>query len=437
LPGLIAPVFVHFGLATIQKELKMNTANMSSAMRRLLTARERVARRSEWFGGIIYTARLVERKIGTMATDGTNIYADPDFVRDNDPHIEGVFLHEVLHCALDHPARRKWREHGLWNIACDYAINPLVSKLFTLPKDALISPRFDHMRAEAIYDVLAEERKGRTKPPPGDDEGEPEDKDGPEGQPGKAGGDGQDESQDGETEGEGQDQDHNAADEKSGRMIDPTPEEAEKARAKWQDAVSRTTEKCEKAGNMPSNLKRLINEFTPSEKLDWRKVLDDWARNSRESSNASWSRPNRRWIGQGIIMPGPVDTKIHKLVACIDCSGSVSNEYIKEMKAELHSLLEQKLVSTIHLIATDTDICNEAEVSTVEELADFEVGSGGGTYFEAAMERVAEINDAMGCVFLTDMQTGSFGRDPGMPVMWVDWTRKGDQKVPFGRVCAL
>jgi hypothetical protein len=43
----------------------------------------------------------------------------------------------------------------------------------------------------------------------------------------------------------------------------------------------------------------------------------------------------------------------------------------------------------------------------------------------------------MGCVFLTDMATQSFGRDPDMPVLWVDWTKNGTQKVPFGKVCAL
>ena len=404
----------------------MNTQNMTSAMRRLIIAREKVARRSEWFGGIIYTARLTEKKIGTMATDGLNIYADPQFVADNDAFIEGVFLHEICHCALDHVSRRKWREKKLWNIACDYAINPMVKRYFPLPKLALLDDRFANMRAEAIYDVLASEQgKGKG------DNGEPE-------QESPAGGD-QSELDRERQDGQGGESESKELEQASGEMLEPTPEETEKAREKWRDAVSRTTEKLEreKPGSMPSELKRLISELKPSEKLEWRKILDDWARNSREHVNVSWSRPNRRFLGQDMIMPGAEQTKIHKLVACIDCSGSICDEWVKEMKAELCSLIDQRLVTTVHLIATDTRIVNEAEVTSSDEVNAFKVGQGGGTQFDDAMERVAEINDAMGCVFLTDMATGSFGRDPHMPVVWVDWTKDGTQRVPFGKVCAL
>jgi predicted metal-dependent peptidase len=467
----------------------MNYGTMSSAMRRLMTAREKVARRSEWFGGIIYAAPLVEwRDKPTMATDGIKIYANPDFVKENDPFIEGVFLHETLHIALDHVSRRKWRKPRLWNMACDYAINPLVKRLFPLPgaeinvdsppgtKGHLYDPRFNGMRAEAIYEVLEQEQKQRPKPPegdfpmPNDDEGEGDgdgdiDGDFPTETEGEGKGRGKpsdDDEQDDQGDGEG-DQADDEADEQdddvgskgkgkdedkeksksedepsSGDMLEPpSQEELDKARAKMRDAVSRSTDKCEKAGTMKSDIRAALKEFVPSEKLDWRKVLDEWARNARDNVSLTWRRPNRRSIGNGDYRPGYEQTKIHKLVACIDCSGSINDEWAKEMKAELISLVNQGLVNTVHLIATDTDICNEAEVTTAEEIEAFEVGRGGGTDFDAAMQRVGQITDAMGCVFLTDMQTCSFGRDPDMPVIWVDWTKYANQKVPFGKVCAL
>ena len=413
----------------------MNFHNMTSAMRRLITAREKVASRNEWFGGIIYSARLEERKIGTMATDGIDVFFDSSFVADNDPFIEGVFLHEILHCALDHPARRKWREKALFNIACDYAINPLVKRYFPLPKDALIDDRFDGMRAEAIYEILDQERKGKGKPQgqpvPNSEQGDNDQSspsDGEQEPEGDSGGDSPTED-----EGNGK-----QPEQKSGEMLDPpSPEELEKARERWRDAVSKATEKCEKAGNMPSVISTILKDLLPSEKLDWRKVLDDWARNSRDNTSLTWRRPNRRSIASGNYRPGYEQTKIHKLVACIDCSGSIDDAWVKEMKAELVSLLEQRLVTSVHLIATDTRIVNEAEVSTPEDIEAFKGGRGGGTQFDDAMFRVAEIDDAMGCVFLTDMATMSFGHDPGMDVVWVDWTGNGNQKVPFGKVCAL
>ncbi len=62
---------------------------------------------------------------------------------------------------------------------------------------------------------------------------------------------------------------------------------------------------------------------------------------------------------------------------------------------------------------------------------------GAAVQFDEAMKRVAQIEDAMGCIFLTDMETMSFGEDPGIPVVWVDWTKRANQKVPFGKVASL
>src|SRR5512143_4153364 len=404
-------------------------ANMTSAMRRILKAREKVARRNEWFGAIIYSSRLVETQdtpygMETMFTDGMNVFFHPNFVAENDPFIEGVFLHENLHCALNHVGRRQWRDHALWNEACDYAINPLVLSIFSLPKCALVDKRFDGMRAERIYDILEKERKG-GKRPPGDNPTKAPPGNGPV-QPG---------SNDGEDDGEGEAPTNKPENKKpdktpaSGPMREPSPEEMEKAKEEWRRVVKRATDKAEKAGNLPGAVRKVIEEIFPSEKLDWRRLTDDMARDAREEVNSSWTRPNRRWLGSDIVLPGQELNKVFRLVVCFDCSGSISDEVSREMKAEAINLLEQKLATHITLIATDTEGCNEADVSSVDEISKYEIRRGGGTQFDEAMKRVAQIEDAMGCIFLTDMETMSFGEDPGIPVVWVDWTRRANQKV--------
>src|SRR5512139_160069 len=412
--------------------------NMTGAMRRILKAREKVARRNEWFGAIIYSSRLVETQdtpygMETMFTDGINVYFHPNFVRDEDPFIEGVFLHENLHCALNHVGRRQWRDAALWNEACDYAINPLVLSIFALPKCALVDRRFDGMRAERIYDILEKERKGKgpkgdkpVKTPPGN---------GPV-QPGTPQGDDDEDGQEGNkpTTGKSDKPEDKPA---SGPMREPSPEEMEKAKEEWRRVVKRATDKAEKAGNMPGAVRAVIEELFPSEKLDWRKLTDDMARDAREEVNTSWTRPNRRWIGSDIVLPGQSLNKVFRLVVCVDCSGSISDAVSKEMKAEAINLLEQKIATHITLIATDTEVCNEADVITAEDVSKFEIKRGGGTCFIEAMKRVAEIEDAMGCIFLTDMETMSFGEDPGIPVIWVDWTKRGTVKAPFGKSTIL
>jgi hypothetical protein len=90
-----------------------------------------------------------------MGADGGDVYYDPVLVQTFDDHIEGFVLHEYLHNLCDHIARRGNRETGLWNVACDYAINPFVTKLFDLPPGlCLLDPRFVGMEPEAIYDAL-------------------------------------------------------------------------------------------------------------------------------------------------------------------------------------------------------------------------------------------------------------------------------------------
>ena len=94
-----------------------------------------------------------------MGADGGDVYYDPALVRAFDDYIEGFVLHEYLHNLCDHIGGRGDRETGLWNVACDYAINPLVIKLFELPPElCLLNPQYAGMSPERIYDALGGKR---------------------------------------------------------------------------------------------------------------------------------------------------------------------------------------------------------------------------------------------------------------------------------------
>ena len=99
----------------------------------------------------------------TMCTDGESIIFHPDFVaRHTDEAVRLVLIHEVLHCLNRHHERRGERDPRKWNVACDYAINPLLMDESGLefPKDAngkfegLYEEKYVGMRAEEIYDDL-------------------------------------------------------------------------------------------------------------------------------------------------------------------------------------------------------------------------------------------------------------------------------------------
>ena len=130
------------------------------ALLRLLSAEERIVNREPWFKGVAASTRWIEWPLGApMGADGGDVYYDPVLVRAFDGYIEGFVLHEYLHNLCDHIARRDNRETGLWNVACDYAINPFVTKLFDLPPGlCLLDAKYAGMGPEAIYDALGGKR---------------------------------------------------------------------------------------------------------------------------------------------------------------------------------------------------------------------------------------------------------------------------------------
>src|SRR5260370_32378956 len=115
-----------------------------------------------FFGTLLF--RLGGRpssSIATMATDGVSLFYNPEFVDTmNAAELAGVLAHEVMHPALQHHTRRGDRDQARWNIACDYAINPmLLDASLTLPKDVLIDNRLRGMSAERIYNLIEDDEK--------------------------------------------------------------------------------------------------------------------------------------------------------------------------------------------------------------------------------------------------------------------------------------
>jgi hypothetical protein len=102
----------------------------------------------------------------TMCTNGRDIIFHPEFVMNQtEAALRFVLCHEILHCIGDHGKRRENRNPEGWNIACDYAINPLLQGEtgFEWPvsedgsRAGLYDARFEGMRAEDIYQQLEDE----------------------------------------------------------------------------------------------------------------------------------------------------------------------------------------------------------------------------------------------------------------------------------------
>ena len=110
--------------------------------------------------------------VRTMCTDGSSIIFGPQFVLDHTrEELCFVLCHEILHCIGYHHERRGTRDPYLWNVAADFAINPILMDddemkiptvkfgKFAGEINGLYEDRFVGMRAEDIYDMIKDDPK--------------------------------------------------------------------------------------------------------------------------------------------------------------------------------------------------------------------------------------------------------------------------------------
>ena len=120
-------------------------------------ARSELLIKHHFFGKLVMHLELVETdQVDTMATDGSKIYYNKDFV-DTLTHQEivGVQVHEVLHVVFKHHLRRGKRDKHFWNVAGDYVINAVAKEGgFILPEGALFNPDYAGMSTEKIYSLI-------------------------------------------------------------------------------------------------------------------------------------------------------------------------------------------------------------------------------------------------------------------------------------------
>jgi predicted metal-dependent peptidase len=390
-----------------------------------------------FFGTMLYRLKDREcRSIETMATDGKSLFYNPEFVDSlNMGQLLGVLAHEVLHPALQHHTRRGKRDPKQWNVACDYVINPVVMDAgLALPEGALYEYRFRDLCAERVYNMLAQEQ---------------DDQQSGQGQQG----DGSASSNTGQGQGvpDGSDQQQSSGKSPSapstpggfGQVLDAQIEEGSEGatpndqlaeqRREWAQAVQDATTVAKMAGKLPGGAERLF-EAAESGKVDWREHL-------RQSfcqttpRDYSWSRPNRRLLSSGYILPGIVKEGVGEIVIAVDCSGSIAQRELSLFVAEMEEIISEHQPEKVHVLYFDESV---QRADTFDQGVQVEVQpkGGGGTNFCCVFEHVEDnAMQPQTVIFFTDMW-GRFPSDePDYPVIWAASSSR--TTAPFGEVVSL
>jgi hypothetical protein len=444
----------------------MNAAQKVSAAREALILDQR------FFGSLIYAAPIIEathvggHHIDTMATDGKRIFYSPAFVDTLTlGEVKGVLCHEIMHIANGHNLRRGSRDPHLWNVACDYAINPLILKgKMILPAGGLINPAYAGMSAEEIY--LREQAKPKPAPQPTQKGA----------QAPQQGGKGDDASQDGDAPGEAQDEQQGDADQdqgepdqgkgedskpgqdqaqddkpgqdqgkpdfsKPGLVLDAINEDGSEltdadkreALAEIQVQVIQAAQIAAKAGQDACGFDRLV-EDAKNPREDWVEVLRRFIQQNVEvPADPTWSKLNRRSFALDTMMPGRKREGLGELLIAIDTSGSMDALLVGKSIAELKAILEDTDYETVTVMACDAWVHWHATFDKGEEPV-IRVPGGGGTAFSPVWRKANALGlNPKACVYFTDLDCYDFGEEPEYPVLWAQWGSY-PAKPPFGEI---
>ena len=359
---------------------------------KLITARVGLLLKHPFFGNMATRLQLIDASdwCSTLATDGRHFYYNVGFVDKLTPReAEFGFAHEVLHNVFDHMGRRNEREPQLSNIAADYAVNQILKdeKIGDVPSKIKIfqDNKYRGKSYEEIYDDL----KDKVQYIDLSELGEL-----------------LDEHLDGEGDGEG-----DGDDDKDGKGRPKlSKEELKKIRDEIKEAMV-SAASAAGAGRVPAGVARLIKEFTEP-KMDWRELLHQQIQ-SIIKSNFSFSRPNRKSMHSGAILPGMMNEETIDVCASIDMSGSISDDMARDFLSEIKGIMDEYKDFKLKLWCFDTGIYNYAEFTgdNADEILEYKPKGGGGTDFDANWEYMKEeqIEPKKFIMFTDGYPCGSWG----------------------------
>ncbi len=381
---------------------------------KLSAARTRLILDHPFLGALVLRLPLKQADASwcrSTATDARAFYYNRDFIdKLTLGQTQFMLAHEALHCALSHFARRQHRNKRRWDIACDYAINPLLIKEgLEAPLGALRMQCFEGMTAEEIYPSIADNDNQETldehlydgddsgRPPPSPQYAQPP-----------------------------------PSSDKSGGESRPQPlgeTEKQDLKTQWQQRLAGAAQQAMQAGKLSGEMARLVDFFLQPQ-LPWQHLLAHYLSQTARD-DYSFSRPSSR-RGDPAIRAALRSAQIN-LVVALDTSGSIGESELRRFMGEVDALKGQ-IRARITLLACDAEL-DQAAPWIYEPWQEFtlpdNLKGGGATDFQPVF-RWIELNDTPPdlLIYFTDGQGDFPASAPAYPVLWLV---KGQAAMPWGR----
>ena len=340
---------------------------------KLTTARVGLLLKAPFFGNMATRMKLIEADewCPTAATNGRNFYYNTEFVKKlSVKKLEFLFGHEILHCVFDHFGRVGSRDRMLSNIAQDFAVNQILVDERIGEKITEVQICYDNKYRGMAWEEIYDELYAKAEKIPmedllkqlGDLLDEHINEDG--GAPGKD-----------DKEGKGKP-----------RM---SKEEAQAIKDEIKEAMIQAASAAG-AGKTPAGIQRMIKDMTEP-KISWRELVNQEIQ-SIIRNDYSFTRPNRKSMHSGAVLPGMKEATTIDIGIGIDMSGSIGQEDATVFLSEVKGIVDQYEDFKINLWCFDTEIYNHKEIThdNSHDLMDYEPMGGGGTDFMANWEFMKE-----------------------------------------------
>lgn len=337
---------------------------------------------------------VLDNPIMTMAVTVNSLLYNPKFI-EQIAYEEFLFhvCHEIAHISLLHVLRQQNRDRIIWNLACDYYVNKLLSEEFDIhpelkPTNSSYNITFcdeklyddsiniEEQSCEEIYDRLLEEYKAETE---------------------------------------------QASSTKTNRSVIPdgyTPDlvcdtgdsvipqmQLEQIASEMlsKALVNAETMGTNGIGQTASILDRHVRKIVKG-KIDWKKILRKYLRVA-SLTDTSFSRLDKRYIYADRLVPGQVEDEKRKLEGvkiCIDTSGSISDEDLGIFLGQVWKMCKQFKVSA-EVIYWDTLITSKGSFTGYAEFERVNQLGGGGTdpacVFEYFSSKECKVKPVVSIVF--------------------------------------
>ena len=326
-----------------------------------------------------------DKSVSTACASATSIWYNPEFIESlTEAEANFVFLHELYHIALRHAARANYRNHQLWNVACDLTINAFLDSEISQykdarievsrPEDALFAPSRDilEMTTEQVYADLLESLSAAVESQTGTplDVGSGCPISSPVSFP---------------FHGTTITLEPDAL--KNGDLLDAPidSEELERITAEIQNAARQFS-----ASAGSSILRDIARQL--KRKIPWYRILSRFMEASLDG-DPSFATPDKNFLWSKKILPGTSlaedPTVLSDILVCIDTSGSISDTILKDCQAQLEKLLrDYEMTATVIYWSVGIDATFPLETST--DLVKLKPSSRGGTCWKTTSEEILE-----------------------------------------------